>query len=113
MRKASNARRRSVPALPTEGDMTTYPASNTTMALRTICVIAVTVSFGLAFDLKTAPSAESDAATRRILPLGRQVKVCQEDCVVVRTNNDRGPFVRNIDLTPAGARAIGLNEAGR
>src|SRR3974390_184577 len=80
--------------------------------LRTICVIAVTASLGLA-DLRSTSWAESDAAVRRILPLGRQVKVCQEDCVVVRINNDHGPFVRNIDLTPAAARAIGLNEAGR
>jgi rare lipoprotein A len=52
-------------------------------------------------------------AAHRTLPLGTRVKVCHHGCVVVRIN-DRGPFVhgRNIDLTPAAARAVGLNELG-
>jgi rare lipoprotein A len=47
------------------------------------------------------------------LPFGSQVTICHHGCVVVRIN-DRGPFVpgRDIDLTPAAARAIGLTEIG-
>ena len=52
-------------------------------------------------------------AAHRTLPFGAEVKVCHRGCVVVRIN-DRGPFGsgRHIDLTPAAARAIGL-ESGR
>ena len=52
-------------------------------------------------------------AAHRTLPFGTHVTVCHNSCVVVRIN-DRGPFVRGrqIDLTPAAARAIGLNETG-
>jgi rare lipoprotein A len=52
-------------------------------------------------------------AAHRTLPFGTTVKVCHHSCVVVRIN-DRGPFVRgrNIDLTPAAARAIGLDDIG-
>ena len=40
--------------------------------------------------------------------------MCHHGCVVVRIN-DRGPFIpgRHIDLTPAAARAIGLNQIGQ
>jgi rare lipoprotein A len=53
-------------------------------------------------------------AAHRALPFGAQVKVCHHGCVIVRIN-DRGPFVRgrDIDLTPAAARAIGLADLGR
>jgi peptidoglycan lytic transglycosylase len=49
-------------------------------------------------------------AAHRTLPFGTMVRVCHNGCVMVRIN-DRGPFVRgrNIDLSPAAARAIGLN----
>jgi rare lipoprotein A len=52
-------------------------------------------------------------AAHRSLPFGTKVKVCHKGCVVVRIN-DRGPFVRgrDIDLTPAPARAIGLDDVG-
>ena len=52
-------------------------------------------------------------AAHRTLPFGTMLKVCHNGCVVVRIN-DRGPFVagRHIDLTPAAARAIGLNQTG-
>ena len=52
-------------------------------------------------------------AAHRTLPLGTLVQVCHNGCVVVRIN-DRGPFVRgrHIDLSPAAARAIGLNQTG-
>ena len=52
-------------------------------------------------------------AAHRTLPFGTAVKVCHDGCVVVRIN-DRGPFVsgRHIDLTPAAARAIGLDDVG-
>jgi rare lipoprotein A len=53
-------------------------------------------------------------AAHRTLPFGTEVKVCHHGCVVVRIN-DRGPFVhgRHIDLTPAAARAIGLEDVGQ
>ena len=52
-------------------------------------------------------------AAHRTLPFGTRVRVTNRRShrsVVVRVN-DRGPFVRGrvIDLTPAGARAIGLS----
>jgi rare lipoprotein A len=52
-------------------------------------------------------------AAHRTLPFGTQVTVCHNGCVVVRIN-DRGPFVpgRHIDLTPAAARAIGVDQTG-
>ena len=52
-------------------------------------------------------------AAHRTLPLGTRVRVCHNGCVVVRIN-DRGPFVRgrHIDLTPAAAHAIGLDQTG-
>jgi rare lipoprotein A len=52
-------------------------------------------------------------AAHRTLPFGSVVRVCHHGCVVVRIN-DRGPFVRgrHIDLTPAAARAIGLDDVG-
>ena len=42
-----------------------------------------------------------------------RVRVCHSGCVTVRIN-DRGPFVRgrDIDLSPAAARAIGLDSIG-
>ena len=53
-------------------------------------------------------------AAHRTLPFGTEVKVCHHGCVVVRIN-DRGPFVRgrDIDLSPAAARAIGLEGVGQ
>jgi rare lipoprotein A len=52
-------------------------------------------------------------AAHRRLPFGTQVQVCHSGCVTVRIN-DRGPFVRgrDIDLSPAAARAIGLTHTG-
>jgi rare lipoprotein A len=50
------------------------------------------------------------------LPFGTLAKVCRirGHCIVVRIN-DRGPFVRGriIDLTPAGARALGFSGLAR
>ena len=56
-------------------------------------------------------------AAHRSLPFGTKVRVTNRRTgrsVVVRIN-DRGPFVRGrvIDLTPAGARAIGLHGLAR
>src|ERR1700722_8790216 len=53
-------------------------------------------------------------AAHRTVQFGTLVQVCQSGCVPVRIN-DRGPFVRgrHIDLSPAAARAIGLNQTGR
>ena len=52
-------------------------------------------------------------AAHRRLPFGTRVRVCHSRCVTVRIN-DRGPWVRgrDIDLTPAAARAIGLSGTG-
>ena len=52
-------------------------------------------------------------AAHRRLPFGTRVRVCHSRCVTVRIN-DRGPFVRgrDIDPTPAAARAIGLDGIG-
>ena len=52
-------------------------------------------------------------AAHRTLPFGTLLRVCHSGCVVVRIN-DRGPFVRGrqIDLSPAAARAIGLHQTG-
>src|SRR5512140_2904273 len=52
-------------------------------------------------------------AAHRTLPFGTRVRVTNKNngrSVVVRIN-DRGPFVRGrvIDLTPAGARALGFS----
>ena len=52
-------------------------------------------------------------AAHRRLPFGARVRVCRSRCVTVRIN-DRGPWVRgrDIDLSPAAARAIGLGGTG-
>ena len=52
-------------------------------------------------------------AAHRRLPFGTRVRVCHSGCVTVRIN-DRGPFVRgrDIDLSPAAAGAIGLDNIG-
>ena len=52
-------------------------------------------------------------AAHRRLPFGTRVRVCHSKCVTVRIN-DRGPWVRgrDIDLSPAAARAIGLDGTG-
>lgn len=52
-------------------------------------------------------------AAHRKLPFGTLVRVCHNGCVTVRIN-DRGPWVRgrDIDLSPAAARAIGLSSTG-
>lgn len=57
------------------------------------------------------PTPDSLTAAHRTLPFGTLVRVTNDfsgDWVVVRIN-DRGPFIpgRVIDLTPAGADAIG------
>jgi len=52
-------------------------------------------------------------AAHRQFAFGTRVRVCHSGCVTVRIN-DRGPFVRgrDIDLSPAAARAIGLSSTG-
>jgi rare lipoprotein A len=53
-------------------------------------------------------------AAHRSLPFGSLVRVCHSGCATVRIN-DRGPWVRgrDIDLSPAAARAIGLHQTGQ
>ena len=58
-------------------------------------------------------SASGLTAAHRTLPFGTRVRVTNHQTgrsVVVRIN-DRGPFVRGriIDLTPAGAHALGMD----
>jgi rare lipoprotein A len=52
-------------------------------------------------------------AAHRSLPFGTKVRVTnrRNGKTVVVTINDRGPFIRGriIDLTPAGARALGFS----
>ncbi len=60
---------------------------------------------------RAAPGALT--AAHRTLPFGTQVRVTNKrngKSVVVRIN-DRGPFIKGriIDLTPAGARALGFS----
>jgi rare lipoprotein A len=52
-------------------------------------------------------------AAHRRLPFGTHIRVCHDGCVTVRIN-DRGPWVRgkDLDLSPAAARAIGLHTTG-
>jgi rare lipoprotein A len=62
-------------------------------------------------------SAHGLTAAHRSLPFGTRVRVINRSngrSVVVRIN-DRGPFVRGriIDLTPAGARALGFHGLAR
>jgi rare lipoprotein A len=67
--------------------------------------------------LKTASGARlSDhalTAAHRSLPFGSKVRVTnrRNGRTIVVTINDRGPFIRGriIDLTPAGARALGFS----
>ena len=67
--------------------------------------------------LKTASGARlSDlalTAAHRSLPFGSKVRVTnrRNGQTIVVTINDRGPFIRGriIDLTPAGARALGFS----
>src|SRR5882724_2719511 len=67
--------------------------------------------------LKTASGARRSGralkAAHRYLPFGSKVRVTnrRNGRTIVVTINDRGPFVRGriIDLTPAGARALGFS----
>jgi rare lipoprotein A len=58
-------------------------------------------------------NAEALTAAHKTLPFGTKVRVTNKSNgkTVVVTINDRGPFVRGriIDVTPAGARALGFN----
>jgi rare lipoprotein A len=80
--------------------------------------LAATTETGIASvysDEQTANGEYAHAsaltAAHRTLPFGTMVKVTniQTDRSVVVRINDRGPYIRGrvIDLTPAGARAIG------
>jgi peptidoglycan lytic transglycosylase len=52
-------------------------------------------------------------AAHRKWRFGTLVRVCHDGCVTVRIN-DRGPWVkgRDIDLTPAAGKAIGISSTG-
>ena len=55
----------------------------------------------------------SISAAHKTLPFGTRLRVCYKDCVVVRIN-DRGPYIgqRELDLSYAAAKAIGMIEPG-
>jgi rare lipoprotein A len=73
-------------------------------------VYSVSSGSGTASGQKLNPAALT--AAHRTLPFGTKVRVTnhKNGRVVVVTVNDRGPFVKGriIDLTPAGARALGF-----
>jgi rare lipoprotein A len=52
-------------------------------------------------------------AAHKSMRFGTRLRVCRDGCVSVRIN-DRGPFIhgRDIDLSLAAARAIGLTRVG-
>ncbi len=90
--------------------LTTSPASAHTNA----------VASYYGFELAGQPTASGVpfeplgyTAAHKTLPLGTELTVCFESCVNVVVN-DRGPFVegRDLDLSYAAARDIGLVEAG-
>jgi len=92
------------------------------VAMLFACSTAATAESGIAsvyaYSGERTASGEHIAPTaltaaHRTLPFGTQVRVTNTEngrSVVVRIN-DRGPFVhgRIIDLTPAGARALGFD----
>ena len=86
----------------------TLRTSSFTAAATVSWTIAV---FALSGTARAEVASDRSTAARRILPLGAQITVCRVGCVMVRAN-DRGPFVRDTDLTPVAARAIGLNQTG-
>jgi peptidoglycan lytic transglycosylase len=86
------------------------------------CINKAEAQSGIAsiYSYKGSPTASGErahpsglTAAHRSLPFGTKVRVTNRrngHSVVVRIN-DRGPFVRGrvIDLTPAGARALGFS----
>ena len=52
-------------------------------------------------------------AAHKTLPFGTKLRVCYEECAVVRIN-DRGPYIgaRELDLSYGAAQAIGLVSPG-
>ena len=77
--------------------------------------------YGTESGSQTASGAHFNAAgmtaAHRTLPFGTKVRVTNNNNrrSIVVTINDRGPFVRGrvIDLTPAGARALGFSGLAR
>jgi rare lipoprotein A len=97
-----------------------------TAAVAGIIALCPVCSFSAQFGIASVYSVESGSRTasgervnpsiltaaHRTLPFGTKVRVTNKHNgrSVIVTVNDRGPFVhgRVIDLTPAGARAIGF-----
>jgi rare lipoprotein A len=77
--------------------------------------------YGLPYHGRRTASGEvynmnSMTAAHRSLPFGTRLRVCNKrtsKCTTVRIN-DRGPFIagRELDLSRAAARAIGLDSEG-
>jgi len=82
---------------------------------RTESGIASVYSYEAGSRTASGERLNADALTgaHKTLPFGTKVRVTNKSNgnTVVVTINDRGPFVRGriIDLTPAGARALGFN----
>jgi rare lipoprotein A len=80
------------------------------------CMETVTAKPGVRRPNGERMNPSALTAAHRTLPFGTRVSVVNQrngKRVVVRIS-DRGPFIRGriIDLTPAGARAIGLSGLG-
>jgi len=98
-------------------------AAHRTHAARAVHAASYSAQSGIAsiYSTKDGPKTASGArmsnhtltAAHRFLPFGSKVKVTNRSNgkTVVVTINDRGPFIRGriIDLTPAGARALGFS----
>ena len=75
--------------------------------------------YGSYFHNRTTANGEvfdmynPNTAAHKSLAFGTKLRVCLDGCIVVRIN-DRGPYVgeRELDLSYAGAKAIGMLDKG-
>ena len=87
----------------------------------TLTLASLASWYGVPYHGRPTASGEifnqnSMTAAHRSLPFGTRLKVCNKRnklCTTVRIN-DRGPFIhgRELDLSRAAARAIGLDSEG-
>lgn len=87
----------------------------------TLTLASLASWYGVPYHGRRTASGEiynmnSMTAAHRTLPFGTRVRVCNKSnskCTTVRIN-DRGPFIpgRELDLSRAAARAIGLESQG-
>lgn len=83
-----------------------------------LCASPSKAESGIASVYSSGPTASGErfsssalTAAHRTLPFGTRVRVTRGARSVIVRITDRGPFVRGrvIDLTPAGARALGFS----